>query len=203
MLFKRNKGMTLTETLVALSIFIIIMVVVGTFQVNVFSYQKSVSGSFQTAQDAQVLLKVIMKEIRSITPSANGAYPIESVSTSSIVFYSDSNGDGIVEKYTYTLIGSSLFKAVIIPTGTPAVYNIASQSTTTLVTNIRNGSSLPMFQYYDENFDGSTSELTYPISIPLIRTIKVTLNLDVDPNRSPLPLSYSSIIQLRNLKTNL
>ena len=195
--------MTLAETLVALSIFIIIMVVVATFQVNVFSYQKSVSGSFQTAQDAQVLLRVIMKELRSISPSANGAYPIESAGTSSIIFFSDSNGDGIVEKYAYNLVGSSLLKTITVPSGSPAIYNPVNQSTTTLVTNIRNSTSLPVFEYYDENFDGTTGALSMPIMVTSVRSIRVTLNLDVDPNRSPLPISYSAQIQLRNLKTNL
>lgn len=198
-----HRGMTLVETLVALSIFIAIMAAVVTFQVNVFSYQKSVSSSFTTAQDAQVLLKIIMRELRSMSPSANGAYPLASMATSSVSFFSDINSDGKVEKVSYVLIDNTLYKTVIVPSGSPAVYTSTAQSTTTLVTNVRNSVSLPVFQYYDENYDGTTSELSLSADITLVRSIKITLNLDVDPNRSPLPISYSAQIQIRNLKTNL
>ena len=203
-IIRSNKsGMTLAETLIAISIFIVIMVVVGTFEVNVFSYQKYAAGSLETAQDAQALLKVITKEIRSMAPSGNGAYHLVVASTSTISFFSDANGDGVVEQITYTLLNKVLYRAVIIPSGSPAVYNPATQSTTTLVMNVRNDASLPTFQYFDENYDGTTQPLAQPVSLPVVRSIKVSLTLDVDPNRSPLPITYAAVIQLRNLKTNL
>ena len=195
--------MTLAETLVALSIFVIIMVAVATFQVNVFSYQKSVAGSFETSQDAQALLKIVTKEIRSMTPSANGAYPIANAATNTLTFFSDVNNDGKADQVTYTLVGSTLYKAVITPSGSLAVYNVANQATTSLVTNVHNASSTKMFQFYDQNYDGTTAPLTLPVDVTTIRMIKVTLTLDVDPNRSPIPVSYSVQIQLRDLKTNL
>ncbi len=198
-----GRGMTLAETLIAISIFLVIMAAVVTFEVNVFSYQKTASGSFQTAQDAQVLLKVIMKELRGVAPSANGAYPLVSGATSSISFFSDINSDGTIEQVTYILLKNALYKTIIIPAGSPAVYNPASQSTTTLVTNVRNDAALPVFQYYDQNFDGTTAALSQPVDLTQVRSIKTTLNLDVDLNRSPLPISYSAQVQLRNLKTNL
>ncbi len=206
MFFRRkhiNAGMTLAETLIALSIFVAIMVAVSTFQANVFSYQRSVSSSLETAQNAQVLLKVIMKELRSMAPGGNGAYPLTSAATSSITFFSDINGDGIVEQVTYTLLGNTIYKAVIKPSGSPAIYNFASQATTTLVTNVRNSFATPVFQYYDGNFDGTTAALSQPISVTMVQLINVTLTLDIDPNRSPLPISYSAKVELRNLKTNL
>jgi prepilin-type N-terminal cleavage/methylation domain-containing protein len=198
----KQKGMTLVETLVALSIFLVIMVAVGTFEVDVFSEQKAVSGSLETSQDAQVLLKVIMKELRSMSSSPIGAYPLVTAGTSTVSFYSDANGDGSAEQITYTLIGSSLFRVM---------NNSGVLSTTTLVTNVRNGSAsssmATLFQYFDQSYDGSNSTssqpLTQPVSLTAVRSIKINLTLDVDPNRSPIAVTYSAQAQLRNLKTNL
>ena len=195
--------MTLAEALVALSIFVVIMVVVTTFEVNVFSYQRTASGSLETAQDAQALLKIMMKELRSLAPSANGAYPLTTAGTSTIVFFSDITGTGVVDQITYSLIGNTLYKAVIIPSGSPAVYNTSSQSTTSLVANVRNASSTPVFQYFDQNYDGTTQPLAQPVTVTSVHTIKINLTLDTDPNHSPLPVTYSATVQLRNLKTNL
>ena len=98
---KYNKGMTLVETLVALSIFLVIMVAVATFEMNVFSYQGSISGSFNNSQTAEIVLKKITRELRGMSSPANGAYPLTVAGTSTISFFSDVNGDGIVEPVNY------------------------------------------------------------------------------------------------------
>lgn len=198
-----TRGMTLVETLIALSIFIVIMIAVSTFEVNVFSYQRSISGSLTTSQDAQVILKTILKEVRSAAPSANGSYPIINAATNTLSFFSDSNTDGIQDQITYSLIGNTIYRALIKPTGSPYVYNVANQSTTTLVTNVRNSSSTPAFEYFDESYTGSSQSLAQPVTVTSIHVIKVNLTLDVDPNRSPLPVTFSGEMTLRNLKTNL
>jgi type II secretory pathway pseudopilin PulG len=200
---KYLRGMTLTEVMVSLALFIVVMVVVTTFEVNVLANQKVVSGSMQVTQDAEVLLKTITKEIRSMTTSANGTYPLILAATNTMRFFSDSNNDGTIDQITYSLIGNKLYKAVIKPTGFPAVYSPANQSTTTLVNNVRNSATTTLFLYFDENYNGVSAPLPFPVSVNLVRFIQVVLNLDVDPNRSPLPVLYSASIQLRNLKTNL
>ena len=54
-------------------------------------------------------------------------------------------------------MGTTLYKGVINPSGNPPAYLVANQSTTTLMTNVRNGTSLPVFQYYDANYSGTST----------------------------------------------
>lgn len=200
---RRHQGMTLVEVLLTLSIFIIIVVAVGTFQVNVFSYHKAVYGSLQTSQDAQIILKTILREVRSMSPGATGQYPISVAATNTLTFFSDLDGNNVQDQITYSLIGNTIYRARIVPSGSPATYLAANQGTTTLVTNIRNSSSTPVFEYYDDTFTGTSTPLSQPVTVTAVKLIKVNLTLDVDPNRSPLPIMYSADVNLRNLKTNL
>lgn len=195
--------MTLVETIIALALFAVVMVAVSAFQVSIFNNQKVISGSLQTAQDAQIILKTMLTELRSAAPSMNGAYPIASAGTSSIMFYSDTNGDGQTEQIGYKLSSTTIYRTFIPPTGTPPVYLLSNQSTTTLMNNVRNSSSTVMFQYYDQNYTGTSTPMTLPVNISLIRLIQISLTLDVNPNLSPIPRTYTVQANLRNLKTNL
>ena len=198
-----SRGMTLVEVLITLAIFICVMAAVGFFESNVFNYQRSISGSLQTVQDSQIILKTIAREMRDMAPAANGAYPLVTAGTSTISFFSDANNDGSEDQITYQLIGTKISRAVIPPTGSPPSYSAANQSTTTLVTNVRNSTSTPIFEYYDTNYNGTSSPMASPINLTGVRLVKVNLTLDVDPNRSPLPVTYTSQISLRNIKSNL
>ena len=93
--------MTLVETLVALSIFLVIMVAVATFEMNIFSYQGSISGSFNNSQTTEIVLKNAARELRGMSSPPNGSYPLTVAGTSTISFFSDVNGDGIVEPVNY------------------------------------------------------------------------------------------------------
>lgn len=104
---------------------------------------------------------------------------------------------------TYTLVGNTLYIAVIKPTGTPPVYNGSSQATSSLLTDVRNSSSTPVFQYFDQNYTGTSSPLSVPVNIPSIRLIKIALALDVLLNQAPAVMNYTTQVSLRNLKTNL
>ena len=202
-MLKKKGGMTLVEVLIALAIFVSVIVAVGAFEANTFIYSSSVSGAYQTAQNAQIILKTILSEIREMQPSANGSYPLVTTGSTSISFYSDADNSGSAEQITYTLSGTTLYRAVIKPTGTPASYLSANQSTSTLMTNVTNGTSIPVFEYFDTNYNGTSSPLAQPVTATNVRLIKANLRLDLDPNRSPLPIIYTVQASLRNLKSNL
>jgi len=195
--------MTLIETSVALGVFSIVFVAMAAFQANIFIHQRTVAGSLQTVQDAQIILKTMLAELRSAAPAVNGIYTIATAATSSLSFFSDPKNTGQTQKITYSLIGNKFYRAVITPSGSPLWYNPATQSTTTLLTDARNVPTLPVFQYYDQNYTGTSSPMTMPVNVSSIHLISVALTLDIDPNRSPTPRTYTTQISLRNLKTNL
>jgi prepilin-type N-terminal cleavage/methylation domain-containing protein len=199
----KSKGMTLVELLVALAIFAVVMVAVGALGANIFRYKSDVSGSFQTNQSSHVIFKTILKELREIAPGANGAYPIAQAGSTTLAFFSDYDNDGVTEKITYALVGTNLYRAVIQPTGSPASYLTANQSTSTILTNVTNGNAIPSFEYFDSSYTGTSSPLVHPVNPSLVRLIKINQRLEIDPNRSPLPIIYSVQVNLRNLKSNL
>lgn len=198
-----KKGMMLVELLVALAIFAVVIIAVGAMGANIFIFNSTTTGSYQATQSSQAILKTILKEIREASPGANGAYPIVSAGSTTLSFFSDIDNDGVTEQVTYSLIGTNFYRAVIKATGNPPVYLLANQSTTTLITNVINGSALPSFQYFDTNYTGTSSPLVHPVSPSLVKLIQINQRIDIDPNRSPLPIIFTVQANIRNLKTNL
>ncbi len=197
------RGMTFAELLVAMAIFVVVMVAVTTFYVNILNYQSTVSGSYQTAQSAQIILKTMLQELREVEPAANGAYPLVLAGSTTITFFCDPDNDGTAEELSYTLIGKTIYQVVIQPSGSPAVYNSANQSTTTIFTNVVNGTSTPVFQYFDTNYNGTSTPLVQPVTTTAVRLVRVNVTLDFDPTHSPAPTTYTIQASFRNLKTNL
>lgn len=198
-----KKGFTLIEILIAIGIFGLIMIVVGSFQTNIFKYNQISRDSLQSAEDARSILRVMVREMRSMQPSNIGSYPISQAATSSITFYSDTDADGIREQIRYFLSTTTLKKGVIVPTGTPLTYNPAQEKFSFLAYNIKNGTSTAMFEYFDNTYTGTSSPLVQPVTVSNVRLVKINLLIDADPNRSPLPRLYTSQVMLRNLKDNL
>lgn len=199
--FKR--GMTLVEVFIALAIFVVVMTAIAMFESSIYRYKNSVSSSYQTTQSAQSILKTMLTELREAEPGSNGAFPVVNAGSTTVSFFSDANNDGNPEQITYTLMGTTLYRAVIQPSGNPPSYNIANQSTSSIMTSVQNGASTPVFQYYDGNYSGTSSPLTQPVTTTSVHLIRVNVTLDLDPNRSPVPVTYSVQASLRNLKTNL
>ncbi len=197
-----GRGMTLVEVLITLAIFVTVIAAVGTFEANTFIYQGEISNSFATAQNAQVILKTMLTELRETAPGVNGAYALVSTGSTSISFFSDPDNDGQTEQITYSLNGTTLTRSVIQPSGAPLGY-AGSPITTTLITNVRNGNTTPVFQYFDTNYNGTSSPLAQPISTAAVRLVKINIIIDLDPNRSPAPITYTVQTNLRNLKNNL
>ena len=195
--------MTLVEVIVTLGIFMTVMFAVSTFEYNVIVYPKNISGSFTIAQDAQVLLTTMLKQLRTAQPGANGQYALVTTGTSTLSFFADVDNNGVIEEITYFMASSSLYRGVIQPSGNPVTYNPTNQVNRMFVMNVRNSSSTPLFQYFDTNYNGTSTPLAQPVMTTAVRLIKINLTLDVDPMRSPLPLTYTVQASLRNLKSNL
>lgn len=189
-----KQGFGILELLVSLGIFVAIVWVLANFQVNVFS-QKSIIGSGLTAEyEARTSIKKLIAELRAAVISDTGSYQIALATGSSLTFYSDRDGDGLVEQLRYYLNGPTLQKGVIKPTGAPLQYVAGNEQTTREVGNLINTTSL--FTYYD----ASGVVLPEPIDLPLVRLIKITYTIDDNLNKPPAPLTLSSQVSVRSLK---
>lgn len=201
--FKNNNGMTLVEIIVVLSILGIIMIIVSKFGVDVLSNNRYAQDSLITIQDARVILRTISKELRSASISNIGSYTISQAGTSSITFFSDIENDGLKEQIRYFISSSTLKKGIIKPTGSPLTYNSANEIFSILAYNVKNTASSPLFEYYNSSYTGSGNALSQPVTVSQVRLVKVNLLLDVNPYKSPIPRSYTTQVNIRNLKDNL
>lgn len=196
-----NLGFSVIEIIVSISIFSIVIMFIGYFIRDTFKYENIFSGGLSAYDQEKKVLQPIASEIRSAIMSASGGYPIESANTTSFVFFSDTDSDGIIERIRYYLNGNTLLRGVIIPSGTPIQYISDSEISSEVVTSVRNGET-PIFTYYDSEYTGATSPISAPVNISLIRLIKINLIVDEDPNEAPLPVSINTQVSVRNLKDN-
>ncbi len=197
-----KQGFSLVEILVAVAVLSILVIVVGSFQRDVFFLGSVLRGSATAAQDARSIMRTMTKELREAAPSSNGSYVIESAATSSIVFYADIDTDVQRERVRYFIVGKELRKGVIQPTGNPVTYPTNTETFTILASTISPTTS-PAFRYYDSSYAGTSTSMTYPIDTARIRLVRFDLLLDLDANRSPVPRSYTTQVSIRNLKDNL
>lgn len=198
----KQKGFTFTEILVTVAVIGLVVVISSSLDKDTIVFSRIFQSGLNTADEARKILRPIANEIRSASPSSAGAYPIESATATSFVFFSDIDSDGDKDRVRYYLSGTTLKKGVINPSGNPAVYPTASEVNTNIVHNIQNG-GVPIFSYYDAYYDGSTDPLPEPVSISSIRLIRINFIIDSDLNKLPPATTISTQVSFRNLKDNL
>lgn len=188
---KLRRGFTLVEILVVMGIVVIIGLAVGTFGRDIFWQNYKISQNLVIDAETKIALARLITELRRAQPASNGAYEIESASSTAIIFYSDIDNSGARARLHYWLDGTSFKRGVIKPTGQPYVYNQNNESVSVIVNNLSSTSTI--FSYYNNSYDGTASSLALipPIEIRNIRLIKINL------------LHLSSQVMLRNLKDNL
>ena len=196
-------GFSLIEIIVVVAIASSIVLIVSNLSGNVSLLNGLVSQELQSKSDITQTLQIVTREIRSAAPSASGAYPIDSAATSSFVFYSDSNNDGKVDRVRYFLASSTVFRGVIIPTGTPATYPTATETMTDMIDSVSVPSSTTLlFKYYDSSYTGIQSAMTSTVDVTPIRMVGISFYTDVKPQQSPGPQYFSTLINIRNLRSN-
>lgn len=195
-------GFTLVETLFAIGIFGLVIIAVSKFQRDVFYLSNIAKSSLASAQDTRQIVRTMAKEMRAAAPANNGAYPLVNLGTSTVTFYADTDGDGLREQVRYFVASGILKRGVITPTGTPYAYT-GAEKVSILVNDIRNTAASPIFEFYDALYDGSQVALAEPIDVSKVRLVKITLQVDADPSRSPVQKAYTSQVSIRNLKDNL
>jgi hypothetical protein len=91
---------------------------------------------------------------------------------------------------------------VVKPAGAPYQYLDANEKISYEVNDIINTGG-KIFEYYDRNYQGSSTPLSYPINIADIRVLRVIVTIDANPTRAPEPITFESQVSVRNLKDNL
>ncbi len=205
MRYDPRSGFSVFEVLIVAALGAGIIFAISNFVIGTAGFQDVVTQNLDARQDVEQTLQQFTTDVRSIGQSELGAYPIESATTSSLVFFSDIDLDGITERVRFFLatstgVTTTVYRGTIEPTGTPAVYSLASEIVAPAVRNVVS-SSLPLFEYFDAAFIGSQSPMTLPVVLQNIRLIRINLSIDVGP-RAPKPIFYSRTANIRNLRSN-
>lgn len=197
-----KQGFTLVETLLVISIFVMISFAFYAFQRDIFSLNERLSRNLTAQDEARRALKFMISEIRVASPSSVGSYALSQVATSSFTFYANIDNDTLKERVRYFVEDSTLKRGVIKPSGSPPIYNLESEEFIELVHDLVNGTT-SVFSYYDEGYDGTTPALSEPVDATLVRLVKIFFAVSGGAQATTTPLTFTTQVQMRNLKDNL
>lgn len=194
---RNMRGFTLVEMIVVIFITGIVGIAINSMVANFYKTNAYLLEETKAIDSAHRGLSTSFIDLREASYGDDGSYPIKSVSTSSITFFSDVDNDGVVEKIRLYLSNGSFYRGVTESTSTPPTYVGQPESTTTIANYVRNSSSTPIFKFYDVN-GTLISSSTVPIAA--IASISTSLMVDLNPLRAPDILILQETATLRNIR---
>ena len=194
-----KKGSTLIEIIIGASFVALIVALLTYVGFSLTSFNINFMKSFEPQFELQYVVQNMIKEIRTMRQSSVGSYPISQAASSTFIFFSDIDADGVVERFKYFVSGNALKKGILVPTGNPLIYNEANEETLDILHNLKIGTS-SVFNYYDANYSGSEAPLSFPINIPDVKLIKAQFTI----TKSDGTATTTSVIELtpRELRDN-
>ncbi|MEK7636124.1 MAG: hypothetical protein AAB362_00320 [Patescibacteria group bacterium] len=190
-------GMTLIEAVIAVGIFSLIAMALVGFQSDFFQLNRLVEGGLSRENQIRKIFKSFTDEVRSASPSSVGGYLIESANGTELSFFADIDNDALKERIRYFLSGAILKKGIIKPTGLPLAYNPANEIISDIVSDLV--ATTTVFSYYNLTTSTSTP-LSVPIDVSLIRFIRMTMSLDPNGPKPPGQVMFSTQVNIRNLR---
>ncbi|PIT88622.1 MAG: hypothetical protein COU29_02510 [Candidatus Magasanikbacteria bacterium CG10_big_fil_rev_8_21_14_0_10_36_32] len=198
-----KRGLTLIELLVSIGIFVLVSAALASILSVVFQARTIIWEQLSTQKEGRQIVQDFTNELRSATASSIGAYSLESAQNDEIIFYSNIDSDSWRERIRYFLSDGILQKGITKPSGTPLGYSTSTDEVITeMIHDVINGTTTPVFYYYDENYTGSENPMTLPIVLSEVRVVGIKLILEENPRMSPAPLQVETKAQIRNLKSN-
>ncbi|MFH1978840.1 MAG: hypothetical protein ABII97_00410 [Patescibacteria group bacterium] len=189
-----KKGVTLIETVVFIAIFAFAFgastgLIIYFYRTNAYIIQQAYA-----VNSARKGIEAMTREIREATYSDEGSYPVVDAREQSFTFYSDIDKDEKIEKIRYFLEDTNFKKGETEADGNPPVYRSQDEIVSTLSDNVRN-SGESIFTYYN----ASSTEVADLDILTDIRLVRLSLVVNVDPDRPPEEFTLTTSAQLRNL----
>jgi prepilin-type N-terminal cleavage/methylation domain-containing protein len=197
-------GFTLVETVVTIFVFSIIMLGATLLMQNIIKNSTQQSLTLDTVDQARTIIFNFTNELRNATAGNDGSYPLGLASDSQITFYSTYGvaNSTQINKVRYYVTGTTLYKGVTAPSGSPLSYN-GTERVTTLMTKLGNAGT-PVFYYYDGNYAGTSTPLIQPININNVKFAAMNLILPTQDSRgATTTFAITAGGTIRNLKNNL
>lgn len=196
-----QKGLTLVETIISVSLFSLLMIVVMSSVATLYR-----TNSYTMAQSYEIFnarrgVQQFVRDVRETSYADDGTFPLVRKENHLIGFYSDIDRDDSVEYVEYELATTTTFtKRIYNATGTPPQYNTTIPDTTIIISdnvhNLNNATST--FFYYDAagNLVDTNSSVTD------VRYVKMQIIVNIDPNRNPGEFMLEGSAALRNIVNN-
>ncbi|MEK7627804.1 MAG: hypothetical protein AAB421_00090 [Patescibacteria group bacterium] len=191
-----QRGLTFIEVLVWISVFLsamwaIVGSILGFYRANTYTLEQA-----QAVSSARRSVEGVVAVIREANYSSEGAYPVISMSTSSISFYADIDDDLLLEKVRYFVEGTNLKRGVVDPTGDPPAYT-GAEVVTVVADYIRNiEQNKNAFTFYDV----AGAQITNLSQVTALRFVRTDMVVNVSPEKLPNELTLRTSATLRNLR---
>jgi prepilin-type N-terminal cleavage/methylation domain-containing protein len=196
------RGFTMIEMSVVMAIIGVALFTSGDFLRNIVQLNQEMRGLLAVQDEARRAFKTMTQDLRITSYADTGSYPITTAEADNLTFFADADADGKAERIRYFLSGTTLKRGVIVPAGSPSIYDPATETIGNLVTDMNNGGAA-IFSYFDSSYTGTGSPLTQPVTTSVIRLVRITITVNKNFGRAPSNHTFSTQISLRNLKENL
>lgn len=195
-----EQGFTLIEVLVASAILVILAFGFLAMQYIIGQNQVSVWRDYLSIESANSILSNIAKELRDARQSSTGTYLLEIADDDEIVFYSDIDYDGDIERVHYVLSGNVLTKGIVEPTGEPVSYPLESEKTRIITDIVRNEDN-KIFFYFNSDWPQDTinNPLTQDTRISDTVQMKIYIKTNPKGNNSKQDYILETEVRLRNI----
>ena len=188
-----NKGFTLVEVLVSMSILMIIVFISTNFISTSSRSAKFASEQEEAITNARKAMDVTKREIRGANSSERGDYALATIEDDEFSFYSDVDNDGQMENIRYFLTGTNLIKELTEPGASNDYSETPTQQT---ISHFVNNQEENVFTYFNRDYIETNT-------INEVRLVNVNLKINVTPTIAPNDYYVETDITLRNLKDNL
>ena len=197
-----NKGFTLIEVAVSVVVISLIVTTIASFVSFFFNNYDFAFNQGASVSQAKNVLTLFKDYMREATVSNEGAYPLVTADDQEIVFFSDYDNDGDVERLRYYLNGTELNFGVIEPALTDPIYDPVSETVSILNSFVQNGSS-PLFYYYNSDWPADSVNNPLVAGNRLLETSLVGISLEINTNVDVQEnIMIKSQVSLRNLRRN-
>lgn len=197
-----KKGMTLIEAIMAIGLFTLGVEGFTLLFLRTWEHNKYTIEMGQSSMVVSQGVSKVANYLRGARQSDSGSYPIASASANDLVVYSDFDKDDVTERLHFYKSGTQILMGVTDPTNTfPRTYPAGDQSTQVIASSIMNTASDPVFQYFNKDYPGDTTNnpLAAPVSVSEIRMVRIFLKINIDPNNAPDNIETETFVGLRNL----
>ncbi len=198
----KQLGFTLVEIMIVTVILSILVMLLSMLMSNSFkTYSFNRKGI--EAQDSAA------KALRDFENKSRSVEQLLTTEKNEFAFYAYIAGDQrpAPSKIRYYVQDSKLIREIYHPTGTGPNYTYltAPDTTETIATGVINTNDI--FSYYSgDNYsynNDSATLLPFPISMALVKMVRITLEVDLDTTKAPEASHETTLVNLRNLKRNL